>query len=58
MKNVKFLVESWEMLEDEAAVNAENDNFDAVDGIQPHAYVQKRKLVSIKKKLSLPLNIE
>ena len=34
MKNVKSLELSWEMLENEAAVYAENENFDAADDTQ------------------------
>ena len=48
MKNVKSFVESWEMLENVAALYAENDNFDAGDDTQRRADVLKRKFISTK----------
>ena len=43
MKNVKSLVESWEMLENEAAVYAKNDNFEAADDTKCRADVLKKE---------------
>ena len=42
IKNMKSLVESWEILESEAAVYAENDNFDAADDTQRCTDVLKK----------------
>ena len=43
IKNVKSLVNSWEILEKEADVYAKNDNFDTANDTQFHADVLKRK---------------
>ena len=42
MKNVKSLVESWEMIENEAAVYVDNDNFDAAGDTQRRAEFLKK----------------
>ena len=44
MKNVKSLVESWEMLENEAAVYAKNDNFEAADDTKRRTDVLKKEI--------------
>ena len=51
MKNVKSFVESWEMLENEAALYAENDSFDAADDTQRRADVLKKEIDFYKKYL-------
>ena len=44
MKNLKYLVESWEILENEATVYAEKDNFDAADDTKRRTDVLKKEI--------------